>query len=207
MPLFPQRVIVLHKFTPFALLIALLMIAGCQSDDYAGRIPISTTTPAEAHSAKILPTALIEFSDQVPRKIVEDLNNLPIISKTKGPVTVLLGSMVNKTGIVSTREFQMAANRLRSKLINSNIAREKLHFVMSRSRMQQLAAREHVASQGDTAEPEDYDPNTTYVLLGKFFRIARGNTNQYYMQFQLVHFGTNQIVFSNSYMVKQVTGK
>ena len=48
------------------------------------------------------------------------------------------------------------------------------------------------------------DPQTTFVLNGDFYAIHRGNTNQYYMEFPLVSFATNEIVFSQRYDVKQL---
>ena len=52
-------------------------------------------------------------------------------------------------------------------------------------------------------EPAPYDAATTFALNGDFYRIGRHNVNLYYMEFQLVHFGSNEIVFSKRYELKQ----
>lgn len=182
-------------------------IGGCKSyrGNSGGRLDVNSTTEAEWDSPKVLPASLTEFSDQASRQIVEDLVKLPQIRDNAGRVTVILGDINNKTGIVSSTEFEMVTARLRNNLINSDLARPTLRFVERRARMQNLAAREGVASNKVLADPPDYDPQTTYALNGDFYRIARGETNQYYMEVQLVHFSSNEIVFSDRYDAKHTT--
>jgi hypothetical protein len=69
--------------------------------------------------------------------------------------------------------------------------------------MARIAEREGVADGGFFADPADYDPAITFALNGDFKRISRGAINQYYMEFMLVHFATNNIVFDQSYDLKQ----
>jgi Peptidoglycan-synthase activator LpoB len=188
-------------------MVAVLFAAGCVSDrgNSGGRIDVSATTEAELDSPKVLPASLTEFSDQAAGRIVQDLINLPRIRDNAGRVTVILGDINNRTGIVSSTEFELVTARLRNKLINSDTARGTLRFVERRARMQDLAAREGVASEQVLADPPDYDPQTTYALNGDFYRIGRGETNQYYMEVQLVHFASNEIVFSDRYDAKHST--
>ena len=185
----------------------LLAGVGCVNDrgNSGGRIDISATTEAELDSAKVLPASLVEFSDQASRRIVQDLIELPRIRDDAGRVTVILGDINNKTGIVSSTEFEVVTARLRNNLINSGTARGTLRFVERRARMIDLAAREGVASDQVLADPPDYNPDTTYALNGDFYRIGRGETNQYYMEVQLVHFASNEIVFSDRYDAKHST--
>ncbi len=182
-------------------------LTGCVTDrgNSGGRIDVSATTEAELDSSKVLPASLIEFSDQASRRIVQDLVVLPRIRDDAGRVTVILGNIVNKTGIVSTSEFEVVTARLRNNLINSGAARGTLRFVERRARMQDLAAREGVASGQVLADPPDYDPATTYALNMDVYRISRGETHQYYMEVQLVHFASNEIVFSDRYDDKHST--
>ncbi len=185
----------------------LLAGVGCVNDrgNSGGRIDVSATTEAELDSAKVLPASLVEFSDQASRRIVQDLVELPRIRDDAGRVTVILGDINNKTGIVSSTEFEVVTARLRNNLINSGTAKGTLRFVERRARMIDLAAREGVASDQVLADPSDYDPATTYALNGDFYRIGRGETNQYYMEVQLVHFASNEIVFSDRYDAKHST--
>lgn len=180
---------------------------GCVSDrgNSGGRIDVSATTEAELDSAKVLPASLLEFSDQASRRIVQDLIVLPRIRDDAGRVTVILGDINNKTGIVSSSEFEVVTARLRNNLVNSGTAKGTMRFVERRARMIDLAAREGVASEQVLADPPDYDPKTTYALNGDFYRISRGETNQYYMEVQLVHFASNEIVFSDRYDAKHST--
>jgi len=196
-----------HHTIGLVLLGFALLAGGCVSDrgNSGGRVDLSATTEAELDSPKVLPASLIEFSDQASGRIVHDLVNLPRIRDDAGRVTVILGDINNKTGIVSSTEFELVTARLRNKLINSGTARGTLRFVERRARMQGLSAREGVASDKVLADPPDYDPDTTYALNGDFYRIGRGETQQYYMEVQLVHFASNEIVFSDRYDAKHST--
>lgn len=195
----------------FALMICVagaMVLAGCDNPPRgkaSGRVDITTTTAEERDSQKLLPVALIEFSDQVPAKLFQELSVLPQIKDATDRVTIIMGDIDNRTRIVPTSDFQVAAARIRNNLLTSPVGRSNFKFVERRARMTDLAARERVASAGELADPADYDPQTTYTLNGDFFRISRGETNYYYMEFQLVHFATNEIVFANRYEVKQVT--
>ena len=195
--------------TGLALLLggACLLAVGCVSDrgSSGGRVGIHETTEAEWDSSKVEPVSLIEFSDQASRRIVQDLVQLPQIRDDAGRVTVIIGDINNKTGIVSSNEFEVVLARLRNNLINSKVARGTLKFVENRARMQDLAAREAVADGEYVADPPNYDPKTTYALNGDFYRISRGETHQYYMEVQLVNFATNEIVFSDRYDAKHST--
>lgn len=183
-------------------LIALLVLVGCQKQ--SGRVGISDTTRPETRTDKVLPTALIEFSDQAARQLVADLSELPRIRDAQGKATILLGDLNNQTQVTSTNDFEMMAQRLRDRLINSEHARQKLRFVADRQRMRDLARREEVGSRTGHSGPAPYDAETTYTLNGDFYRLHRGDTNQYYMRFELNHFASGETVFANSYDLKQV---
>jgi len=171
--------------------------AGCET---AGRIDPSVTTDAELHSSEVLPVALVEFSDWVPQQLAKDLGDIPLIRDAGQRVTVLMGDLNNKTGNVSSDEFELVRSRIRNSLLQSAYVRDRIKFVESNARMEYLRQRER--GLGSAPSP-DHDPGTTFALNGDFYRISRGDTNQYYLEFQLVHFQTNEIVFSKRYDVKQ----
>lgn len=175
-----------------------LLLIGCEK---GGRIDTSVTTEAELESQRVLPVALTEFSDRVPRQLAQDLVRIPLVRDAAGRVAVIMGDLNNKTGIVSSDEFELVRSRIRNSLLQSAFVREKIKFVEDRSRMEYLRRRELGLS---SAPQPSHDPATTFALNGDFYRISRGDTNQYYLEFQLVHFLTNEIVFSKRYDVKQV---
>lgn len=188
-----------------AMLAAALSPAGCASDS-GGRIDISETTQAERESTRIMPIAYVEASDQMSRRLVADLAQVPVVRDAEGPVTIILGDLNNQTGKVDTTEFEMMARRLRGNLLNSRTAGDRLTFVERRARMTRIAEQERVGSEGYAAQPPDYAPGQTFALNGDFFRVGRGDTQQYYMEMTLSHFGSNQIVWSDRYEIKQVKG-
>lgn len=190
-----------------------VLLAGCGSTP--GRVPVGQTTDAERRSAQQQPTSLTEFREQVPAELLQQLWELPEISEIPGPVTILMGDINNKTGIVSTNDYEYVTSGIRSRLINSRMAREKLHFVEQRARVERLAERERVATNpppgasavewnGNVYFVPDYDASRTFALNMDVYRIGRGDTNLYSMEAQLVSLATNRIIFSNEYQMKQV---
>ncbi|MFP4145364.1 MAG: hypothetical protein ACLFV3_09485 [Phycisphaeraceae bacterium] len=199
----------LTALTALSLLI-LVAAVGCQppKGQSSGRIGVTTTTESETETEQLLPVTLIEFSDQFPQRLLQDLREEPDLQAIDGQATIVLGDINNKTSLVSSTEFEILMRRIRNNLLRSDIARGQFNFVADRSRLRRLAQRERVATDdGRVADAGAYDPQNTYVLLGDFYRIRRGgdeDTNYYYMEVQLVSFATNEIVFSDVYESKQV---
>ena len=191
-----------HRLVALTMLSAVLASLGCSGP--RGRVDPYETTRAEKGSSQVLPVALLEFADQVPERLTQDLYDLPMIRENTGRVLVLLGDFDNRTRNVPTSDFELAAQRIRNRLINSELASGKLRFTEKRRRIERLADEEMVQNaDGTPVGAPAYDAATTYVLTGDFDRLNRGDTNLYYMQFQLVNAGNNEIVFSDSYEVKQ----
>lgn len=192
------------------LLAAGLTLTACSSEPEGyskGRIGTTTTTEGETRSNQILPTALIEASDQTASRLAQDLANIPQVRNAGGRVTVLVGDINNKTGVTSSTDFEMLRSRIRSNLLQSRYVKDQVNFVENRARMRSIAGREEVGDNPVAAGPDKYDPNTTFALNGDFIRVFRdtgeGYSNLYYIEFQLVHFKTNEIVFSDKYEIKQ----
>lgn len=183
--------------------VAFLGLTACDTTK-RGRLDPYETTKQEKRSDQVSTTALLEFSDQVPDRLIQDLYDLPIVRDTDGKVNLLIGDFNNQTRIVPTSDFEMLAQRIRNQLINSQVATSKLRFTEKRARIERLADGEKVLNpDGSPIDAPAYDATKTYLLLGDFYRTNRANTNLYYMQFQLVNAASNDIVFSNSYEMKQ----
>lgn len=178
-------------------------LIGCDSPPpgrSSGRVDPAYTTRSERQSPKVLPAALMEFSDQVPQELIQDLVDIPVIRDSPDRITVVMGDINNKTQIVSSEEFELVQSRIRNNLLQSQYAREKIRFVQHSER---VAYWRDVEPQLPEVERRQLDADTTFILNGDFYRINRGSTNQYYMEFQLVHYATTEIVFSQRYDVKQ----
>ncbi|MFW6060513.1 MAG: hypothetical protein ACODAQ_10035 [Phycisphaeraceae bacterium] len=183
-----------------------LVLAACDNPPRgarAGRVGMTDVTTEEARSGRILPGALIEFSDQVAEEMAADIAGIPRVRDTEERVTVVLGDIENNTGVVSTNDFEMMMHRMRNRLNNQPPTQEKLRFVERRGRMLDLAQREGVAREDGTTGPDAYDPETTYALNGTVYRVGRGSVNLYYMDVQLTHFASNELVAQFMYETKR----
>ena len=183
----------------------MLAVGGCDAPPHgqsSGRIGLGQTTWSEEHSERVLPVGIVEFSDQAAQQLAQDLARIRRDGKIPDRITILFGDLENKTQIVSSEEFELARARFRSALLNSAYVRDWVKWVEGRARMQYLRSRELNTAGHFTPEPVQ-DLDTTYALNGSFYRIHRGDTNQYAMEFQLTRFKTNEIVWSTFYEIKQ----
>lgn len=199
-----------------AALVVPFVLTGC-SQKYVGRVPVDETTPGEARNPRQLPTTLTEFSRLVPEDLLAQLPDLPEIRDRNGPVVILLGDVINKTGVTPTADYEYVVSGIRSRLINSRAGRDRLVFVERRNRLENQAARERVASDpvvrddgviewnGGRYFVPDYNAANTYVLNMDVYRVGRGDTGLYAMEVHLDSFATNRIVFSNRYEMKQIS--
>lgn len=182
-----------------------VVVAGCQSSKPApgrssGRVSPTTTTGAEARSPQVLPASLLEFSDQAARELARGLADRTIygVSDSDVLVTIVFGDIVNKTQIVPSSDFEMARSQIRFNLLQSDLAKEKIRFIENRQRMEELRSREWGDEPGMTVRR--YDPDHTYLLNGTMYRVARGGSNLYAMNFELTNFTNGEIVFQDNFL-------
>jgi len=182
-----------------SLLALSLLAVGCGAPEGArgSRVEPGATTGAERHTDQPLPTGLAEFSDQTSQALAQELALVPTIRNAPGRVTVIVGDINNKTGNVSSNDFEYVRSRTRNNLLRSAYVTDKVKFVENRARMSALRNRELVGPDSNNGEPANYDASTTFALNGDFYRIQRNRNNLYYMEFQLVNFATNEIVWSS----------
>ncbi len=191
-----------------SLLLPTLLLAACQTPQPApgrssGRVSPTTTTSAEARSPQVLPASLLEFSDQAAREIVRGLSDRSIygVSDSEVLVTIVFGDIENNTQIVPSTDFEMARSQIRFNLLQSDMVKKSIRFVENRQRMEQIRSREWGDEPGLTVRR--YDPEHTYLLNGTMYRVARGGSSLYAMNFELTHFTTGEIVFQDNFLEKR----
>jgi hypothetical protein len=171
------------------------------------RVDPGITTKAERQSAKITPVSLVEFSDQASQRLAQDIGAMPEIRGLNDAgkrATIVIGDINNKTGVVSSNDFEMMRSRMRQNLLTSNYARDRMKFVTERARTAAIRERERIGSNENNAEPANYDADSTFILLTDVYRVARGNTNRYYMEFQLTAAASNEIIWSDRYEMGKI---
>lgn len=193
------------QFLSLTLCLAALSVGvGCKSvkeRPVSGRVGDGVTTKYERRDQRVLPVTLNEFADQAAQQIAQDISEIKLFTDMPERVTIVFGDIANKTQIVSSADFEKVRSDIRSTLINSNLVRREARFIESRARMNALIARE---SGQPGAEVPAIDLATAWVLNMDVYRVGRHRANEYYMEVQLVHFQTGEILFSNKYESKQV---
>lgn len=166
--------------------------------DSSGRLGSGVTTPAEMRSGQMYLADLNEASDRVAEALMKDLNDLAENEfKQDGQayeVTLVYGDIANKTRNMSTQDFEIVRERIRDTLMGSKEFRRHFRVVESKARYESLRAREH----GDQGGRE-LNPGFTYFLNANVFSAERGDTRQFYMNFQLLRDSDAEIVFTKKY--------
>lgn len=192
---------------------------GCRTEP--GRIPNDVTTSDERENPRQIPITFDEFESAAVADLLQKLPTMPGVSEKPGKMTVLLGDINNMTGLTSTADYEFVMAGIRSRLIAANATRNKLGFVEARRRVENLAARERVATApappqasgeeikwgGGSYYVPDYNAAMSLGLYLDVYRVGRGNTNQYRMVLQVVELDTNNIVYSFIRTTKQVSGR
>lgn len=182
------------------------LVAGCSSPPkgtYSGRVDTTTTTKAEFGGRQISITALSEASDQVAQQLAADLDAVPELNQGFRS-TIVFGDINNKTGIVSTTDFEAFRMNTRAKLMQSRSLMNKVKWIESRSRVEQIVAREQ--AQGAAGTLPALNPQYTFFLNGDMYRVSRGNdkVNYYTMTYNLTSMQDASIVWTSSpYEIKQ----
>lgn len=192
-----------------------LFLAACQmapSGDTGGRVDPSRTTPAERNDARVLPSALFEFGDGVAQQLVSDMKDIPELNG-EYRATVVFGDINNKTGIVSTNDFEAFRTRIRGQLMQSRTVLKNVRFVESRARVNDLIRREtgsggggDLLQEGTRKERTELNAAYTYFLNGDMYRVERGGNavNLYMMNFNLTNMESGEVIWTNTpYEVKQ----
>jgi PBP1b-binding outer membrane lipoprotein LpoB len=180
------------------------VVSGCSTNNPprgtpSGRVPVGQSTPAEARDVRVLPADYMEFSDQLAAALVMDLPTVPAFAGVRS--TIVYGDIMNKTGNISSAEFELVRERMKNRLMQSQTFRQNFRFLISKSQLEELRAME--TGPAGAAVGNRIDPNTTYFLNGTMFRVSRGDTSLYLMTFQLVSFTTGEIVWTKDYESKR----
>lgn len=192
-------------------LLACGLAAGCQSapkGDSGGRVSVGSTTPGEASSGLMRTADLVTASDDIAVALARDVDRMVTQDFSGNRVTVVFGDIMNKTSKMSTTDFEFVRDRIKSKLMDSQVVRNNVRFVENRSRRESLRQRElgQTGEQkiGHTSDLPQPSVNEEYFLFlnGNMFSVDRPDTRLYYLKFELMRSSTGETVFSRDYEVK-----
>ncbi len=191
-----------HQTALMTICIAVIAAGGCQSTptgSTGGRIDPYRSTAADRASTRANISALQEFCDIAAARLVLDLPGIDTSAAAASRPVLELGTINNSTQTPSG-DFELMLNRLRGKLLRSDVVRQKFRVVMAQSRMQ--AEMQRTEATGDA--PARYDAEATYLLQGDFHEAARGDRRQFYFQVTITHLASREIVLQDDYDLGQL---
>lgn len=174
------------------------MTTGCSQEK--PRLERGEVSRHETRSPQILPTTFEEFAEQLAQDFAQDLTQIKSEQGIEQRVTIAFGDIQNRTGIVSSSEFEIIRNSMRARLIQSPFIRREARFVESRARMNALIRTE----TGQMDEVDRIELANSWVLNMDVLRAGRDRMNLYAVYARLVDFRTGEIVFEREYQSKQV---
>lgn len=186
----------------------LALMCGCKSPPQGqtgGRVPVGTTTSGEAGSGLMRTSDMVEASDRIAESLATDIKR--VVERDFGGqrVTVTFGDIVNKTSKMPTSDFEFLRDRIKTRVLNSDLAREDLRFVESRARREQLREREQTSGgymDGGPRRQPSIDEQAFIFLNGDMYSVDRPGTRLYYLKFELMRASDGETVFSRDYEVK-----
>lgn len=169
----------------------------------------------EPHTAPAPPRAqpsiddMLAAGESASEQLAGDLQRL--IDEDFGGQRVLLvmGDIDNQTRSISTSEFNLLADRMRTTLRRSKRFRDNVKLVEKAARQLALSQRERGVASGD---PEGDTPVTggvsqenaeiVFFLNGTAHRIARPDGSYMYVAYELMRESDGEIVFAGDYDVR-----
>ncbi len=191
-----------------ALSLAALATTGCQSPpsgDTGGRVPIGTTTSGEAGSGLMRSDDLIEASDRIATALTADISRIVERDFAGAKVTVTFGDINNKTSKMPTTDFEFVRDRIKTRVLNSDLALEGLRIVENRARREQLREREQTSGgymDGGPRKQPKINEEAFVFLNGDMYSVDRPGTRLYYLKFELMRASDGETVFSKDYEIK-----
>jgi len=185
-----------------------LSATGCESPPHGntgGRVPIGTTTSGEAGSGLMRSDDLVEAGDRIATALAADISKVIERDFAGAKVTVTFGDINNKTSKMTTTDFEFVRDRIKTRVLNSDLAREGLRIVENRARREQLREREQTSGgymDGGPRKQPKIDEQTFVFLNGDMYSVDRPGTRLYYLKFELMRASDGETVFSRDYEVK-----
>ena len=187
------------------------LLGGCVSapprGNSGGRVPLGDSTRAEEGSRLVTTQELSEFRDQSAQLFAEDILTLDEFQEVRS--TIVFGDIVNKTGLVPTADFEAFRTGLRDRLINSKVLRQRVRWIESKARWEDLRAKELDGSDTlsqEGAPSRKLNPDHTYFLNAEMYRVARGDDQMqmYSLTFNLMRASDSEILINKTYESKRI---
>lgn len=189
------------------------MLGACASPprgNSGGRVPLGDSTRAEEGSRLVTTQELSEFRDEAAERFAQDIMELDEFQQYKS--TIVFGDIVNKTGLVPTSDFEAFRTGLRAKLMDSRVLRNKVRWIESKARWEDLKKKElgdsnDLLQEGSSAGADrKLNPEYTYFLNAEMYRVARGgdNVQMYSLTFNLMRASDSELVINKTYESKRI---
>ncbi len=184
-------------------------LVGCQQD--GRRVSLHDDAPGELRLNQMPTRDLIEASDRVAEKFAGEINRMARDDWDGYRVTMYMGDIQNKTGTMRTDDFELVQQRIKSKLMGSDLFRDNVKVRADKRRIDDLNRRQGVGGQDDDPMQErssrsnssSPNPDYTFYLNGDAIGVHRGgNVHLYYLVFTLTRASDHEQIFDGRYEMK-----
>lgn len=195
----------------FALAIGVSLLSGCTEPPKGhdmGRVPVDTTTQGERGDFTLRSADLFAACDEIAQALAVDIRRIVDEEFTGHRITLVVGDITNKTGIVPRATLEIIQTRIVDALSESGVFRDHVKVVECRARMERLnkegigAGPEDILQTGSYQVTPDLNPEYTVYLLGDAYGAHAGSTHTYYISFKLNRAADRAQVFAKAYEVK-----
>lgn len=141
-------------------------------------------------------------AESIAQAFAADLQEMADRSFGDSRVVVLLGDIANKTGTMSTNDFEIVQRKIRQILNRDRLFRENVQLRETARRVRALSEKER---EGRTSEPMrqfeglNVDADKVFFLTGDAFMANRRGESLLYLEFTLVRESNAEMVFTREY--------
>lgn len=163
------------------------------------------TSPNNPKRSQITINDLMNSASEIGQSMAADLETLVRYDFGGERVAMFLGDIDNRTGTVSTDDFDVVQREVRAELFDNRFFRENVQLRETNLRLEELNAREGVGASGDPfAEMSDagIDPAYVFYLNGDARKIDRQDETGFFLEMTLLRASNSEIVWTERYFVQ-----
>jgi len=173
----------------------------------AGGCATEPVTTESEPKAQITISDLRDSASQMGQSLAADLENLVRYDFGGERVAMFLGDIDNRTGSVSTNDFDIVQRQIRNEMFRNRYFRDNVELREASARMDAASARERDGGGGDPFGDNpgfqglNVDPEFVFFLNGDARKLDRRDETGFFVEMTLTRESNGAIVWTQDYLV------